>query len=128
MCLTLTDTTAKIAEEYILCYKMIERHKIKGDYRSFYEFYPIELGSIYHSEIKIMYNEVYKALHSYVYESECIGDCSTCSTINGFSGLVVKCIIPKGSEYYVGTFSGCKGYASNCIVYTKEIIHEFCKD
>ena len=38
---------------------------------------------------------------------------------NNGSGVVVKCIIPKGAEYYEGTFDRSKSYASNRLKYVE---------
>ena len=38
---------------------------------------------------------------------------------NDGPGVIAKCIIPKGAEYYEGYFCGRKAYASNKLKYTE---------
>jgi len=40
----------------------------------------------------------------------------------GWQRVVVRCIIPRGSRYYVGKFAGCKSYASNRLKYVEKVV------
>lgn len=77
----------------------------------------VEIGKTYFSELfPNLYNPTILdiGLHSIVDLDDCIKDAKTENDT-----IVVKCIIPKGSEYYEGRWSDYKGYASNCIKYMK---------
>jgi hypothetical protein len=40
--------------------------------------------------------------------------------------IVAKCIIPKGSKYYIGNFNGYVSYASDTLKYIKVLSNKFC--
>jgi len=57
-------------------------------------------------------------LHSFKSKKSCKEDMIDAGH---WKNYIVKCIIPKGSEYYEGTFDENKGYASNRITYVKKL-------
>lgn len=76
-----------------------------------YRKYPIEIGKTYTSDLVCNeYNEVEIGLHSFINKQDAFDDVIQ-------NGFVVKCIIPKGSKYYEGTFDISESYASDCITY-----------
>jgi len=77
-----------------------------------YQRAEVALGNTYKSKlIKERYDKVHEGLHSFKHASS--------ARENG-DGRVVRCVIPKGSEYYEGLFGG-EGYASNTIKYVEII-------
>lgn len=76
----------------------------------------IEIGNSYESKIEFKDGDIEKALHSYV-------NIANCEYHRDRGEIKVKCIIPKGSIYYIGTYGICDSYASNQLKYI-EIINE----
>ena len=79
-------------------------------YITYYQKCEIEIGEIYHSEINKCVDTIHEALHSYAFKP-----------IQNKGKILVKCIIPKGSTYYVGDFDGSPSYASDTIKYVEII-------
>jgi hypothetical protein len=126
MCLTIKrNQKAKIAEEDIIVYKQITRIKDHPrTYLSFYRKASVILGKTYISGLtKEDYDGVSEGLHSFESMERTIEDIKESPEYPN-QGVIVRCIIPKGSKYYKGTFCNMVGYASNTIVYTKEIVYE----
>lgn len=109
----------KIATKDIVVYKVVKvGKKWKNQYGegykfiSLYENFPYKLGYHYYQKDKkfsfnlysnCVYNssfilEIYKGLHAYIKLDEIIVLKSTYT-----DRAIIKCIIPKGSEYFVGT-------------------------
>ena len=76
----------------------------------------VKLGETYHSEIVKRFSyAVYEGLHSFkTLDYDQIDE----------DDIIVKCIIPKGSKYYVGEFDGTVSFASNKIKYVEIIKRE----
>jgi hypothetical protein len=79
-----------------------------------YRNYPVVIGETYQSDLVVVDdrgigNEVEVGLHSFKHESDC----------KKFDLVLVKCIIPKGSEYYEGFFKDYESYASNQLKYVE---------
>lgn len=85
---------------------------IESKYVTPYQHAIIEIGETYYSELVREKNEVNIGLHSFV---------ARISAIEDGNGLVVKCVIPKGSEYYLGKFNGVDSFASNSLKYLEII-------
>lgn len=85
----------------------------KKGYVTPYRYFPVEIGKTYHSELIREDNEVNIGLHSYKFMEDARLD------TEGY--IIVKCIIPKGSEYYEGVFWDEISYASNCLQYVEII-------
>lgn len=112
MCLHTKQKVPNIAEEDITCYKVIN-----PDMTSLYftEFNWV-LGKLYETEIECCskwdFNEVSKSFHSYKTLQDLMhGYFQSLSPC-----MMVKCTIPKGSEYYLGKQDEMDGYASNKII------------
>ncbi len=132
MCLNLKRGSNKIliAETDIVCYKAILKKLDEDndyDYVTLFQRSNVSIGSTYESEFFIYRNNVEEGLHSIADKID------TEMMINGYnicidqseilSIFIVKCIIPKGTEYYVGLFDELKSYASAMIKYV-EIVDE----
>lgn len=76
----------------------------------------IEMGKTYDSIINYDENcdEIEQALHSFKYEATAIDESSS-------NSVIVRCLIPKGSTYYVGIFDDCDSYASDRLTYVEII-------
>lgn len=88
------------------------KEKLGKSYRTPYQNFPIKLGILYQDKLNRKGDRVYKGFHSFVKEQSAMYD---------GGGVIARCIIPKGSEYYIGTFNGDESYASNQII-VEEII------
>ena len=76
---------------------------------------PINIGDIYYSNLNkdTLLNQVSIGIHSFKNFNECYS-----VAVRYFSNYIfVKCLIPKGSEYYEGLFQGYFSYASNSLKY-----------
>lgn len=82
--------------------------KIQTPYRDFI----VEMGKTYDSVLVKNDEYVNEGLHSYK---------NSIDSKRYDYGIYVKCIIPKGSEYYEGTFCDMDAYASNKLTYVKII-------
>ena len=96
-----------------------DKNIVDHGYRTPYRLYPIKIGNTYTSNLILEGNIGYKyvkvGLHSFVNKRDAIID-------GRGNGHIVECIIPKGSEYYVGVFDRYNyypAYASTCIKYVK---------
>lgn len=130
MCLEIKKkSVAIIAEEDIECYKILKHSDVVLKWlATWYMNTLVELNKTYYSEIRIEscgWNDrsdlITKGLHSYANLDDCIAD-----NLNDYKSrtwIIVKCYIPKGSEYYVGKFVAYSSYASNSIRYTDEILY-----
>lgn len=146
MCLTIfgkkpNEVKSKIAKKDIVCYKVLEiRGKNLGRYIYFvtpYKEKKIELNKEYADNKEIRMWEEYSCLcrqtltqigqgvfHTFAGKMDAFAHCQ-----NMGGCIVVKCIIPKGSEYYVGDFVKLsagdmkitKSYGSKNLIITSEI-------
>lgn len=113
MCLTIKhDAISKIAKKDIIVYKHIIDNGNKT-YKSSYQWSEIIIGDTYTSELGINYSSVQEGLHSFKLLEDAI--------INGkeYHEPIIECIIPKGSEYYEGTFVNKEAFVSNQLKYVK---------
>lgn len=118
MCLTTPMRRAKVAEEDIVCYKLVcrrTRGMALGSYKSYFRKFVYRLGMTYTeddfrkdvSHTRNFYNEMYEVnfgFHSYInimYPEN--------------SQTLLKCIIPKGSLYYESCPCLFPQYCSNQI-------------
>jgi hypothetical protein len=125
MCLFLENkqVTKQVAETNMTVYKVVMEDK--DGLVTAYQQTPVEIGKTYRSkltkEIKNRFQPVITfGLHSFLNLSSAIKDAKTYDTPNQ-RHFVVECVIPKGSYYYIGTALGCISYASNKIIYVKQI-------
>lgn len=116
MCLSnLTTEEPQIAKRNITVYKVLIKRSY--DYLTLWRGVPIEIGKTYTSKlvkhgIDASNNlRIEEGLHSYKHYKS-IKD-SIC--------VKVKCIIPKGSKYYIGTFCEYVSIASDKLTYVEII-------
>lgn len=112
MCLYTKQKEVQIAQEDITCYKVISPDMTSLNYTEF----KWELGKLYETEIECRsrwdFSEVSKSFHSYKTLQDLMhGYFKSLSPC-----MMVKCTIPKGSEYYLGKQDEMDGYASNKII------------
>lgn len=118
---------AKIAQEDIVCYKIVEGKSLKS-LETFYQYTPVKIGHTYVSELKVLGGgeEVEKGLHSFVNLQDAAELAINWNWECGYLNIyIIECIIPKGSRYYTGDFYG-DGYASDKITYVKQIPRRKC--
>ena len=133
MCLVIKQLEPKIADKDIICYKMVERTKIKGIYKSSFQRFEYIIRQLYTNNLDIrfadrviynlcpsyphygMYAIEKDMFHSYKYTSYPIilSPLPNCA--------LLKCIIPKGAYYYEGYFDESPSYASSQIKILEEI-------
>lgn len=133
MCLYLNEKhSPKVATKDITCYKFLKRNlnrNLEYYYSTYYQNSPVAIGNTYESKIivetRVIGGHLINiALHSYKYLS------SLRKTIKKYGYVydriaIVKCIIPKGSTYYLGDFEGeGLSYASDKLTYV-EILENF---
>jgi len=129
-----------IAEKDITVYKVVENLKVIDllffkiiTARTIYRRSKIRLGKTYKSELEY-YTNIFKrngtveeGLHSFVNLKDCYyivpNICSyniTDSQTTYFAFyFIIECIIPKGSEYYVGVFDTIPSIASSKLKYVR---------
>ena len=119
MCLNISNKFSQplIATEDICCYKLLEVDICDSEtYVTPYRNMPVKIGCTYTSELSFnKHGNIEKGLHAYKYLSDVEYLC-----IFRYE-VVVKCLIPKGSRYYRGTFSFDESLASDQLTYVEII-------
>ena len=130
MCLIISKLRPKIADKDIICYKLVERTKIKGIYKSHLLEFEYIIRRLYTNNIDIKF--IYKFIkhgspfrfrynieegmfHSFISHlyPVILSPLPNCA--------LLKCIIPKGAYYYEGYFDDSPSYASSQIKILEEI-------
>ena len=128
MCLVIKQLEPKIADKDIVCYKFVERTKIKGVYKSSFQGFEYIIRQLYTNNIKIEFR--YKLikdrdLSGYSIEEDMFHSYASCLYPVTLSPLpwcaLLKCIIPKGAYYFEGYFDESPSYASSQIKILEEI-------
>ena len=110
MCLLTTQQVPQIAEEDITCYKVL-LHLDDKLYSYYYNAFEWEMDKVHFTTLqeKRSRRTVHQGFHSY----KDLHSTLVLMTRAPFTCLVVECIIPKGTEYYVGKDGDkLEGYAS----------------
>lgn len=110
MCLHTKQKEVKIAKKDITCYKLINPNMTSW----FHTEFKWELNKLYETEMDFcpVYKTVSQAFHSYkTLQDLMYGYFQSLSPC-----MMVKCTIPKGSEYYLGRQGEMDGYASNKLI------------
>ena len=79
----------------------------------------IEIGKTYESALEIYNDAIHEGIHSFARLNdlkEFLHDVTENQAIS-----IAKCIIPKGSKYFIGTFEGEDCYASDKLTYLELI-------
>lgn len=122
MCLDLKRNAIKLrAEEDIICYKvLIFEDTPKGRiFKTPFQKKKVKIGKSYTSWLwkKFSKDEVHFGIHSMATFRG-----ARCLNISDYTDtVIVRCCIPKGSNYYVGYFCCDPSYASNALVYTCQV-------
>lgn len=106
MCLeNVTYKRAKIATEDIPCYKILDKIS-KGFYLTPYQRQGIVLGRTYTSALDSpgKWDSVEQGLHAFLTLQQAVELC-----MDRRNRAIVKCIIPKGARYYIGTYQPSHG-------------------
>lgn len=120
MCLH-TKEKAEIANKDIVCYKILVKNKANNIYTPFMKE-RIIIKNTYTSFLQNNNGDVSKGLHSMA--TLCDANALLARIKPYFEShelVMAKCIIPKGSSYYKGTFSRLCGFASNQLTYIELI-------
>lgn len=120
MCLDVTDKTRYTATEDIVVYKEVYTIKtLLNTFRTIYQHSTVVLGETYTSNLILVkdYDERYYDLEYVEIGLHSYKDMPRRSTYY----KLIKCIIPKGAEYYVGKFDGDDSYASTELKYLEVI-------
>lgn len=135
MCLYI-NSAAKVAEEDIICYKMLEECKLEGyPYKSPFIGHPIRaeimLGlypyiGLGEKSIKSKFGEHPFISEGYIHAYKTLFDaedmCNYCTKYFENHVRLFECKIPAGTEYYDGVDrNSISGYASERIVFVKEL-------
>ena len=127
MCLVINHLEPKIADKDIICYKLVERTKIKGVYKSSFQGFEYVIRQLYTNNIKIEFS--HKLIKDRVLFGYSIEEGMFHSYASNFNPILsplpncalLKCIIPKGAYYYEGYFDDSPSYASSQIKILEEI-------
>jgi hypothetical protein len=132
MCLDINGKLEKkIAETDIICYKHLKKLN-NGNYLTPYQLDKVSIGETYESEVEVIeweeniFYQISRALHSFADIKSCKKDAdeelkSLARNRDENDYVICRCVIPKGSEYYVGDFAYSLCYASNKIKYVKVV-------
>lgn len=111
MCLNLKDPELKVSFEDIEVYKVVRKNSY-GCLFTPYRDKIVKLGCLYASILNVYNDTVTDGLHSFVNIEDVKIECQLWLEAyknhdNSYSDRfeIVKCIIPKGTTYYVGTFN-----------------------
>lgn len=121
MCLIIKKSSvALIATEDIICYKVLTYIITVGKWLTYFKYSPVTIGDTYHSELTrqelTITDAIEKGLHSFASLEDANNFVSDRLNVGVF-----KCVIPKGSTYYKGSFFNWKSYASDTLVYIEII-------
>ena len=128
MCLVINHLEPKIADKDIICYKLVERTKIKGVYKSSFQGFEYVIRQLYTNNIKIEFS--HKLIKDRVLFGYSIEEGMFHSYVSYLYPVILsplphcallKCIIPKGAYYYEGYFDDSPSYASSQIKILEEI-------
>lgn len=120
MCLIIEENSIKItANEDVVVYKYVVKTE-EGLETPFWRA-KVVFNEVITSDIKKTNNRISMAIHSCIILQECLNEGCLFGVFLDCEIVYIKCIIPKGSKYYIGTFGGRDSYASNQLIY-KEII------
>lgn len=102
MCLDISnDTSYKIAAKDIVCYKVLMDF-IDDKYRlTCFRGEPMKKNMT--SDLRVFHNEVQQGLHTFANKKNAKKIAAYYYTNNN-PHYVIKCIIPKGTKYFKGTF------------------------
>lgn len=136
MCLVLTQLKPKIADKDIICYKLVVK-KANGIYNSLYRKFEYTIRRNYKIPetekcilkenrfgVKILEEGVF---HSFAREVDAFIDYQEQANIlishYHFPMIlsIIKCVIPKGAIYYIGSTNNMLSYASSQIKILEEI-------
>ena len=118
MCLITNDTRKYIAEKDIVCYKVVNIQD--KEITSYWFNFSYELNRKYTIQVLqpiFMKNDnirIEEGFHSYR-NLDTAKDYIYCSMFNLLPEIIVKCIVPKGSEYYISS----KEMVSNQLIITQ---------
>ena len=133
MCLVINHLEPKIADEDIVCYKLVKRTKIKGIYKSSFQGFEYVIRQLYTNNLDIRFvDKIIKNLDTtrsglclYIIEEGMFHSYASYLYPVILSplpnGALLKCIIPKGAYYYEGYFDDSPSYASSQIKILEEI-------
>lgn len=132
MCLRTKQTTFLVAQKDIVCYKILKVvHNVGRQNKTlirspYYTSYTWNLGELRKSKLTsrpLKYTpysndrQINVGFHTFKTRRE-----ARINKNDIYLGVIFKCIIPKGSKYYLGTFGEERSYASDQII-VKEKIH-----
>ena len=122
MCLDLNKNyKLNTAKKDMVVFKHIRANE-DGTFQTTYQDFPIVIGKTYSSLLTtvdyICISSCKIGLHSFKMLSSVKSDCDVLSFKYG-ALVLVECIIPKGSHYYVGKFGCDISYASDTLKYVR---------
>ena len=133
MCLVINHLEPKIADEDIVCYKLVKRTEIKGIYKSNFLKFEYIIRQLYTNNLDIRFvDKIIKNLDTtrsglclYIIEEGMFHSYASYLYPVILSplphGALLKCIIPKGAYYFEGYFDDSPSYASSQIKILEEI-------
>lgn len=132
MCLVVDSKNPQIAKKDMACYKVCLNTEYEFLVITPYQLAYLRIGAKYEERSNecftrttndyILTGDVY---HSFKYLADARRDIKTWNTTGKNSLCIVKCVIPKGSKYYLGSFDDLgdifPSYGSKQIILIKKI-------
>ena len=132
MCLYLKSSKVRIAKEDIICYKFLVKEV--GSYFTPYQSSLIEVGKLIEDTESLMIEKTSKRDFNFILyggmfhtfkdieaaRKDVRWFANNMSRVNEY--VIFKCIIPKGTEYYEGTFEAYKCYASKKLIISEVVV------
>lgn len=137
MCLYTSMINAKVAEDNIICYKIVrdtpETDISVREYKSIWFFFTYKIGGKYHERSfsarsvmdmrfnrdSVLSREVHSGFHSYTDLKDIEEKCRMGWYRDNCT--VLKCVIPKGSLYFISNERECTEYCSQDIMVISEL-------
>lgn len=126
MCLDVKRNAIKrIAFKDIVCYKFLELDRNDNTFETPYQHVTVKLGETYKSDliknfIGRHWGEVNRGIHSY----KNFEDAKNKAIDFGSDFCVIKCVVPKWSRYYVGSYDSNDSIASSKLRYEEVIFKQ----
>lgn len=116
---SLTSSSPLVAKEDIICYKLGYNRDNKR-FISPYMYYIYRFNTPAYSSLYIegseKYWSVYRGIHTFVSLRDAIIFKENHFPPRYYDLSIFKCVIPKGSKYYLGKYGDFNNYASNALI------------
>lgn len=124
MCLNNVIEEQVVASEDIVVYKVVYQRAYHDEtfYAPYRDYFSYSLGEVMTSKLTKDWDSVHEGFHSfanYLDAKKLVDGFNTHKIARRY--YVMNAYIPKGSEYYVGTFNAAVSYASNKLMIVRPL-------